>query len=75
MGSARGGADVILTTQGDETLLSYEVKIDVVGKLAQLGSRLMEEITKKLAKKFFVNFEAQLLGDSDAPEADPAPSA
>jgi len=61
VGSATGGADVSLTAQGEETLLSYNVKIDVVGKLAQLGSRLMEGTTKRIIKKFFSNFEAQLL--------------
>jgi len=66
VGSAKGGADVTLIEQAsDQTLLQYEVKIDVVGKLAQLGSRLMEGTTRKLAQKFFTNFEAALLGDSD----------
>lgn len=63
VGSAKGGAEVKLTDQGAETLLNYEVTIDVVGKLAQLGSRLMEGTTKRLAKKFFSNFEAALLSD------------
>ncbi len=65
VGSAKGGADVNLAEQGEETLLSYEVSIDVVGKLAQLGSRLMEGTTRKLAKKFFTNFEAALLADGE----------
>lgn len=67
-GSAKGAADVRLSEQGDDTLLKYEVKIDVVGKLAQLGSRLMEGTTKKLAKKFFSNFENALLDASDDAE-------
>ena len=67
MGSAKGGAEVTLVQQqNDETLLSYEVKIDVVGKLAQVGSRLMEGTTRKLAKKFFANFEAALLAESES---------
>jgi len=41
-GFAKGGADVDLTEQGDETLLNYEVQIDISGKLAQVGSRLIE---------------------------------
>jgi len=65
VGSATGGADVTLIEQGEDTLLQYEVKIDVVGKLAQIGSRLMEGTTRKLAKKFFSNFEAALLADPD----------
>jgi len=66
VGSAKGGAEVNLTRQGGGTLLSYDVKIDVVGKLAQLGSRLMEGTTRKLAKQFFTNFEAALLADGDS---------
>lgn len=69
VGSARGGADVTLVEQDQDTLLNYEVRIDVVGKLAQLGSRLMEGTTKKLAKKFFSNFESALL-DGPTTEAD-----
>lgn len=68
VGSAKGGAEVTLAEQGADTLLSYEVTIDVVGKLAQLGSRLMEGTTRKLAKKFFSNFEAALLADPDSGE-------
>ena len=64
VGSATGGAEVTLHEQDQHTLLSYEVRIDVVGKLAQLGSRLMEGTTKKLAKKFFSNFETALTGES-----------
>lgn len=56
-GFAKGGADVTLTEQGEETLLTYEVQIDISGKLAQVGSRLVEGTTKRLAKKFFENFE------------------
>lgn len=76
VGSAKGGAKVDLAEQGDkgdETLLSYEVQIDIVGKLAQLGSRLMEGTTRKLAKKFFTNFETALLADGQD-NSDEAPA-
>ena len=65
-GFANGGALVTLTEQGSDTLLVYEVTIDVTGKLAQVGSRLMEGTTKRLAKKFFANFEAALIASSQA---------
>ncbi len=65
-GFANGGALVTLTEQGSDTLLAYEVTIDVTGKLAQVGSRLMEGTTKRLAKKFFANFEAALTAPSQA---------
>lgn len=60
-GFAKGGADVHLSEQDDGTLLSYEVNIDISGKLAQVGSRLVEGTSKRLAKKFFTNFETALL--------------
>ncbi len=60
-GFAKGGAEVNLTEQEDGTLLSYEVNIDIGGKLAQVGGRLIEGTSKRLAKKFFVNFEEAVL--------------
>ena len=66
-GYATGGADVTLTEYEGGTMLGYVVKIDMTGKLAQVGSRLMEGTTKRMAKKFFANFEAA--ATSDAPAA------
>ncbi|THV17441.1 SRPBCC family protein [Rhizobium rhizophilum] len=58
-GFAKGGADVTLTADGEgATLLSYTVKAEVGGKIAQLGSRLIESTSKKLAGEFFSNFSA-----------------
>ena len=55
-GFAKGGADVKLVEDGAETLLSYDVKAQVGGKLAQLGSRLIDSTSKKLAGQFFSKF-------------------
>jgi carbon monoxide dehydrogenase subunit G len=55
-GHAKGGADVTLTEDGEETILSYEAKAEIGGKLAQLGSRLIQGTAKKLAGKFFKTF-------------------
>lgn len=52
-GFARGGADVFLKEDGSETLLQYDVKAQIGGKLAQLGSRLIDSTAKKLAEQFF----------------------
>ena len=60
-GFAKGGADVHLKEQDNGTLLTYDVNIDISGKLAQVGSRLIEGTSKRLAKKFFTNFETALL--------------
>ncbi|MDG1459489.1 MAG: carbon monoxide dehydrogenase subunit G [Pseudoprimorskyibacter sp.] len=56
-GHAKGGANVTLTAEGPETtILRYEAKADIGGKLAQLGSRLIQSTAKKLAAKFFKSF-------------------
>ncbi|MEJ6392600.1 carbon monoxide dehydrogenase subunit G [Gymnodinialimonas sp. 2305UL16-5] len=56
-GHAKGGADVTLTADGpDTTILRYAAKADIGGKLAQLGSRLVQSTARKLAAKFFKSF-------------------
>lgn len=57
-GFAKGGADVVLKEDGDETILAYEAKAEIGGKLAQLGSRLVGSSAKKLAQQFFADFSA-----------------
>ena len=49
-GFAKGGADVELVANGDETILKYVAKSEVKGKIAQLGSRLILSTAKKLSK-------------------------
>ena len=60
-GFAKGGADVTLTEEDGGTRLAYEVKAQVGGKLAQLGSRLIDSTSKKLASKFFEDFRDHLV--------------
>lgn len=53
-GFAKGGADVTLAEDGpDATILKYTARADVGGKIAQLGSRLIESTSRKLAGQFF----------------------
>tara|TARA_B100001250_G_scaffold297803_1_gene259275 strand:- start:3 stop:449 length:447 start_codon:yes stop_codon:yes gene_type:complete len=61
-GSASGSAKVSLSKMqgGEGTVLSYQVTAEVKGKIAQLGSRLIQSTAKKLAKKFFSNFVQEL---------------
>jgi len=59
-GFAKGGATVTLVEDGAATILKYDVDADVGGKLAQIGGRLLEGTSKKLAGEFFDNFEAAL---------------
>ncbi len=64
-GFAKGGADVTLTEDGDETILAYDAKAEVGGKIAQLGSRLIQGTAKKLSAKFFDNF-AQVVAEKQS---------
>lgn len=65
-GFAKGGADVVLVDEGDETLLRYDVKAEIGGKLAQLGSRLIDSTSKKLATQFFADFNATVSQSANA---------
>ena len=61
MGFAKGGADVALEELGpSETLLTYSVKAQVGGKMAQLGGRLIDSTAKQMADQFFNRFAAGL---------------
>jgi len=55
-GFAKGSAQVRLASEGAHTRLSYDVKANVGGKLAQIGSRLVDAAAKKVADDFFRNF-------------------
>jgi uncharacterized protein len=71
-GHARGGADVRLEALSDEeTMLHYEVKAEVGGKIAQLGARLIDGTAKKLAGEFFETFSEQL-APANPPDDQPA---
>ncbi len=62
-GEGKGGADVTLAADGDNaTILKYAAKADVGGKIAQLGSRLIESTSKKLAGQFFSTFGEKVGG-------------
>lgn len=58
-GSAKGGAKVRLEEEAPGvTILHYETEAQIGGKLAQLGARLIDSTSKKLAANFFENFAA-----------------
>lgn len=65
-GFAKGGADVQLTEDGADTVLTYQAKAQVGGKIAQLGSRLVKSTSAKLADKFFANFSEEMTGQDEA---------
>jgi carbon monoxide dehydrogenase subunit G len=66
-GFARGEAVVRLEPDGDTTILHYDVEAQVGGKLAQLGSRIIDGFAKKMANQFFENF-SDAVGKPDADE-------
>ncbi|MHA3978551.1 CoxG family protein [Halovulum sp. GXIMD14794] len=59
-GFAKGGADVDLEEDGDDTILRYTATFQIGGKVAQLGSRLIQGTAKKLSAKFFDNLAEQV---------------
>ena len=71
-GFAKGGANVRLEEIEGGTRLHYEVEAKVGGKLAQLGSRIIDGFAKKMADQFFENFENVVEGNdaSDASDQD-----
>ncbi|HEY7553070.1 MAG TPA: carbon monoxide dehydrogenase subunit G [Hyphomicrobiaceae bacterium] len=75
-GYAKGSALVRLVEDGDGTLLTYEARADVGGKLAQVGGRLIDATARKLAGEFFSKFGAvvgpQPASEDAAAEAEPA---
>ncbi|MEM6888522.1 MAG: carbon monoxide dehydrogenase subunit G [Pseudomonadota bacterium] len=70
-GFAKGGAVVSMTGKDDGTELSYDVEAKVGGKLAQLGSRIIDGFAKKMADQFFSNLQTALEGDEGADEDAP----
>jgi uncharacterized protein len=73
-GFAKGSAIVKLQDEGGTaTNLTYEVKAQIGGKLAQLGSRLIDATSKKLAGEFFENFSDAVAPPPEAAPGDGAP--
>jgi uncharacterized protein len=60
-GFAKGGAKVNLEPSSDsETRLAYTVNASVGGKLAQVGSRLVDAAARKIAEEFFTRFRERV---------------
>ena len=68
-GFAKGGATVKLDEDGGDTVLSYTANAEVGGKLASVGSRLVEGVAKKQADDFFGKF-SQIVGGTNENEGD-----
>lgn len=68
-GFGKGGAVVRLEEEGAVTVLDYEAHAQVGGKLAQIGSRLVDGTARKMADDFFTRFAAMVGGEAPAAEA------
>lgn len=68
-GFARGSAHVHLSDAGEGTHLTYRVNANVGGKLAQVGSRLIDGSARKMADDFFAAFHREMGGGEVSPEA------
>ena len=58
-GFGQGTADVKLTEVKEGTQLEYVVNGTIGGKLAQIGTRLVQSFSRKMADRFFNNFSKQ----------------
>ncbi len=77
-GFGKGSADVNLSQEGAGTRLRYVARAQVGGKMAQVGSRLVDAAASKVADDFFSAFEARLqpaAAPGAVPPAAPAPAA
>jgi carbon monoxide dehydrogenase subunit G len=74
-GFAKGEAQVALKPDGADTLMNYTVHAQVGGKLAQVGSRLIDAAAKKLADEFFNAFNARVAPAAAEAAAAPKPAA
>ena len=79
-GFGKGSAQVQLSPEGEGTLLRYQVKASVGGKLAQIGSRLVDAAARKISQDFFAAFNEKVgalhgagAAAADAGEHHPAP--
>ena len=68
-GFGKGSAQVALTPDGSGTLLTYKASATVGGKLAQIGSRLIDGVAKKMSDDFFARFNSTVAPEAPAAAA------
>ena len=73
-GFGKGSADVALTPEGAQTRLKYTARAQVGGKMAQVGSRLIDAAAGKITDDFFKAFEAHLLAKTGGVPAAQVPA-
>lgn len=67
-GFAKGGAAVTLEVDGPDSILRYQATAEIGGKMAQLGSRLVQSTASKLSAQFFARF-VQIVESGTGPVA------
>ena len=73
-GFGKGNASVQLSPQGQSTSLEYRANAQVGGKIAQIGSRLVDASARKIADDFFSAFNKRLGDEAGATVVVPAPA-
>lgn len=73
-GFAKGAARIRLAREGEATRLSYTADVDIGGKLASVGGRLIQSVARKNADEFFSAFSSVVTGQAADPETQPASS-
>jgi carbon monoxide dehydrogenase subunit G len=68
-GHGKLGADVWLESSEEGTVLNFRADVQMAGKLAQLGSRLVGSVANKFVAEFFSRFEQTVSADIDKPGA------
>jgi carbon monoxide dehydrogenase subunit G len=71
-GFGKGSADVALEEEGGQTRLRYTARAQVGGKMAQIGSRLVDAAAAKVSEDFFQAFETRLREEVGVPAEVPA---
>jgi uncharacterized protein len=74
-GFAKGAATVKLSPEGEATKLAYTASAQIGGKLAQIGSRLVDGAANKMATDFFAAFSRELQAEQAPPASAPAANA
>ena len=67
LGSARGGGHVTLAADGQGTRITYDYRVEISGKVAAIGGRMLEGAAKIVVGQFFTRLAAQI-GGAAVPE-------
>jgi 2-furoyl-CoA dehydrogenase large subunit len=64
LGSSRGGGHVTLTEDGQGTRIAYDYRVEISGKAAAIGGRMLEGAAKMVVGQFFTRLAAQIGGEA-----------